>query len=220
MSVFSNWHIQSCRSAPAEVGFIKLSQLRGRTCRPPFAQHSTIEGFDILSSAGIYSHLWCVDHLWPFAITGPLQPTAGEGARQVEILLAYKVAAGECTLYHAQQQDSNLALLDELYRNADAHSLRSAGEMATEGEDVKVKPEGASSVINIVVKDQNSGEVHFKVGLSIDFLRAFSHTRFPHHILLGALIARLPWKPHASWHVQGARSCRSHNRAWQSSACL
>ena len=66
----------------------------------------------------------------------------------------------------------------------DAHSLPSAGEMATEGEDVKVKPEGASSVINIVVKDQNSGEVHFKVGLSTDLLRAFSHPRAPHHSLL------------------------------------
>ena len=32
-----------------------------------------------------------------------------------------------------------------------------------DAEDVKVKPEGASNVINIVVKDQNSGEVHFKV---------------------------------------------------------
>ena len=35
--------------------------------------------------------------------------------------------------------------------------------MTEEKEDVKVKPEVASNVINIVVKDQNSGEVHFKV---------------------------------------------------------
>lgn len=35
--------------------------------------------------------------------------------------------------------------------------------MGEAAEDVKVKPEVASNVINIVVKDQNSGEVHFKV---------------------------------------------------------
>lgn len=35
--------------------------------------------------------------------------------------------------------------------------------MSGAAEDVKVKPEG-SVPINIVVKDQNSGEVHFKVG--------------------------------------------------------
>ncbi len=37
------------------------------------------------------------------------------------------------------------------------------GAMGEDAEDVKVKPEVASNVINIVVKDQNSGEVHFKV---------------------------------------------------------
>jgi hypothetical protein len=38
-----------------------------------------------------------------------------------------------------------------------------ADTMSGEAEDAKIKPEG-SVPINIVVKDQNSGEVHFKVG--------------------------------------------------------
>ena len=38
--------------------------------------------------------------------------------------------------------------------------------MSGDAEDVKVKLEG-SVPINIVVKDQNSGEVHFKVGACV-----------------------------------------------------
>ncbi|CAL5226904.1 g9778 [Coccomyxa viridis] len=48
-----------------------------------------------------------------------------------------------------------------------------AGPMTEEKEDVKVKPEVASNVINIVVKDQNSGEVHFKVKPTTKFSKIF-----------------------------------------------
>ena len=53
--------------------------------------------------------------------------------------------------------------------------------MGGEAEDVKVKPEAASNVINIVVKDQNSGEVHFKVRSSPHLPRLSELSRLALH---------------------------------------
>lgn len=63
-------------------------------------------------------------------------------------------------------------------------SLYLPGGMGGEAEDVKVKPEAASNVINIVVKDQNSGEVHFKVRSSpyLPHLSKLSRCAFKLHL--------------------------------------